>query len=169
MAKDILIFSFIGFDTREVRINGGTVINVNLKASSLELDEIVAIGYGTVKKRDLTGAVSSVKANEIVKMASPNAMQSVQGKVAGLDIMKASGESGSAINVNLRGNRSVNASNTPLFLVDGIEYGSTLDLNSSDIESIEILKDASSTAIYGTRGRQWGCDHYHQERVSKIG
>lgn len=150
--KDVLSFSFVGFETKEVKINGQKVINIQLKSGSLEIDEVVAIGYGFVKKRDLTGSVSSIKSSEIVKTASSNALQSMQGKIAGLDITKSSGESGSGINISLRGNRSVNASNTPLFLVDGIEYGSTLDINSSDIESIEILKDASSTAIYGTRG-----------------
>ncbi|MCK7533220.1 MAG: TonB-dependent receptor plug domain-containing protein [Marinilabiliales bacterium] len=110
------------------------------------------VGYGTVKKRDLTGSVSSVRSDEIVKTASSNALQSIQGKVAGLDVTRESGETGSEVNMTLRGVRSVNASNSPLFLVDGIEYGSTLDINPSDIASIEVLKDASSTAIYGTRG-----------------
>ncbi len=149
---DVLSFSFIGFETTEIKINGEKVINVQLKSSVLELDEVVAIGYGFVRKRDLTGAVSSIKSSEIVKTATNNALQSMQGKIAGLDITKSSGESGAGLDITLRGNRSVNASNTPLFLVDGVEYGSTLDINSSDIESIEILKDASSTAIYGTRG-----------------
>ena len=151
-ARDVLTFSFIGLETKEVNINGQTVINVQLTASTLEIDEVVAIGYGTVKKRDLTGSVSSVKADEIAKNSSSNAMQAMQARVPGLDVQQSSGESGSGVRMNLRGNRSITATNNPLILVDGVEYGSTLDINSSDIESMEVLKDASSTAIYGTKG-----------------
>ena len=152
MQKDVLQFSFIGFETKEIKISGAKVIDVQLKSSTLELDEVVAVGYGTVKKRDLTGSVSSVKSVEIEKTASSNAMQSLQARVPGLDIQQSSGESGAGINMTLRGNRSITATNKPLILVDGVEYGSTLDLNPSDIESMEVLKDASSSAIYGTKG-----------------
>ncbi len=148
----VLDFSFVGFVTEEYTVGNQSVIDVSLDEEFTSLDELVVIGYGTVKKRDLTGSVSSIKTTEITKNASSNALQSMQGRIAGLDITKASGETGSEINIDLRGNRSVNASNAPLFLVDGVAYGSTLDINASDIESIEVLKDASSTAIYGTRG-----------------
>ncbi|MFN2314021.1 MAG: SusC/RagA family TonB-linked outer membrane protein, partial [Bacteroidales bacterium] len=147
-----ILFSFIGLAPVTETIGNRTIINVIMQESTLDLDEIVVVGYGTVKKRDLTGSVASVRSDEIVKTASSNALQSIQGKVAGLDITRESGETGSDINMTLRGVRSINASNAPLFLVDGIEYGSTLDINPSDIASIEVLKDASSTAIYGTRG-----------------
>ncbi|MRR19291.1 TonB-dependent receptor [bacterium] len=147
-----LQFSFIGLAPVTETIGNRTTINVVMLESTLALDEVVVVGYGTVKKRDLTGSVSSVRSDEIVKTASSNALQSIQGKVAGLDVTRESGETGSEVNMTLRGVRSVNASNSPLFLVDGIEYGSTLDINPSDIASIEVLKDASSTAIYGTRG-----------------
>ncbi len=150
--KDILQFSFIGFDTKEIQISGESVINVKLASSTLQIDEVVAVGYGTVKKRDLTGSVSSVKSDEITKTTSSNAMQAMQARVPGLDIQQSNGQAGAGININLRGNRSISASNSPLILVDGIEYGSVLDVNPSDIESMEVLKDASSTAIYGTRG-----------------
>ena len=133
-------------------MGGQSTVNAVLQEEYIGLNELVVVGYGTVKKKDLTGSVSSIKSAEITKTATNNALQSMQGKIAGLDITKSSGESGSGINIVLRGNRSINASNTPLFLVDGIEYGSTLDINASDIQSIEVLKDASSTAIYGTRG-----------------
>jgi len=148
----VLTFSFIGYTTIEIPVAGKTSIDVRLVQEVKPLDEVVVIGYGTVRKKDLTGSVASLKSNEITKTSTNNPLQSMQGKVAGLDITKSSGESGSGIDISLRGNRSVNASNKPLFLVDGIEYGSTLDINASDIASIEILKDASSTAIYGTRG-----------------
>lgn len=148
----VLEFSFIGYAKLQLPVGSQTNIDVTLEEEYVGLNELVVVGYGTVKKKDLTGSVSSIKSAEITKTATNNALQSMQGKVAGLDIIKSSGESGSAIKIDLRGNRSINASNTPLFLVDGIEYGSTLDLNASDISSIEVLKDASSTAIYGTRG-----------------
>jgi len=148
----VLTFSFIGYASVDVPIAGKTTIDVRLVPQINPLDEVVVIGYGTVRKKDLTGSVASLKADEITKTATNNPLQSMQGKIAGLDITKSSGESGSGILINLRGTRSVNASNAPLFLVDGIEYGSTLDINASDIASMEILKDASSTAIYGTRG-----------------
>ena len=148
----VLEFSFVGFLTEQVSVGSESVIDMVLAEDVTTLDELVVIGYGTVKKRDLTGSVSSIKSSEITKTASNNALQSMQGKIAGLDITKVSGESGAGVDISLRGVRSVNASNAPLFLVDGIEYGSTLDINASDIESIEVLKDASSTAIYGTRG-----------------
>jgi TonB-linked SusC/RagA family outer membrane protein len=146
-----LIFSYIGMEKLEVTING-SVINATLKEASTNLDELVVIGYGTVKKRDLTGSISSVKSADIMKSSSSNAMQAMQGKVPGLDITQTDGEAGAGLNINLRGNRSISASNSPLILVDGVEYGSTIDINQSDIESMEVLKDASSTAIYGTRG-----------------
>jgi TonB-linked SusC/RagA family outer membrane protein len=150
--KGILSFSFVGYETKEIKINGEKVINVQLKTSTLEIEEVVAVGYGTIKKRDLTGSVSSVKAVEIEKTASSNAMQSMQARVPGLDIQQTSGQAGASIEIKLRGNRSISAANSPLILVDGVEYGSTIDINPSDIESMEVLKDASSTAIYGTRG-----------------
>jgi len=151
-ANAVLEFSFIGYTRQQIAVGSQSTINVTLAEEYIGLNELVVVGYGTVKKKDLTGSVASVKSSEITKTATNNALQSMQGKVAGLDVIKTSGESGSSVNIQLRGNRSVNASNAPLFLVDGIEYGSNLDINASDIASIEVLKDASSTAIYGTRG-----------------
>ncbi|MGB8490509.1 MAG: TonB-dependent receptor [Bacteroidales bacterium] len=151
-ASAVLEFSYIGYSSKQVTVGSQSVINVVLTEEYVGLNELVVVGYGTVRKRDLTGSVSSVKTTEITKTATNNALQSIQGKVAGLDVTKSSGESGSDVNITLRGNRSINASNAPLFLVDGIQYGSTIDLNASDIQSIDVLKDASSTAIYGTRG-----------------
>jgi len=147
-----LLISFVGFHSAEVAIAGRNVINVILIEETIDLDEVVAIGYGVVKKRDLTGAVSSVKADDISRTTVPNAMQAMQARVPGLDIQQSNGQAGAGISLNLRGNRSISASNSPLILVDGIANGSTLDINPSDIESMEVLKDASSTAIYGTRG-----------------
>lgn len=116
------------------------------------MDEVVVVGYGVQKKRDLSGAVSSVKSRDITAIPTTNALEALQGKVAGLDLTASSGKAGADLSFTIRGERSLKASNAPLILVDGIDYGTTLDINPSDIESIEVLKDASSTAIYGTRG-----------------
>lgn len=151
-ANATLVFSFVGYNTQEIAVAGQTSISPVLEEETVGLDDVVVVGYGVVKKRDLTGSVSSIKSDDIQKTASSNAMQAMQAKIPGLDIQQSSGESGSSVSMNLRGKRSINASNNPLILVDGVEYGSTLDINPSDIESMEVLKDASSTAIYGTRG-----------------
>lgn len=150
--KDVLHISFIGLDPQDISINGQRVINVQLKSGTLQIEEVVAVGYGVVKKKDLTGSVASVKADDIARTTSSNAMQAMQAQVPGLDIQQSNGQAGAGLSINLRGNRSISASNSPLILVDGIEYGSTLDINPSDIESMDVLKDASSTAIYGTKG-----------------
>ena len=149
---DVLVFSFLGYNTQSIVVAGSSVVNVSMVIDMQALEEVVVIGYGVVKRKDLTGSVSSLKASEITKLATNNPLQSLQGKIAGMDIIKTSGSAGSGMQINLRGNRSITASNSPMFLVDGIEYGSTLDINSSDIASVEVLKDASSTAIYGSRG-----------------
>ena len=144
--------SFLGYITQTIAVGNQANIKVTLKDDSQALDEVVVIGYGVVKKRDLTGSVASVKNEDIQKVASNNAMSAMQAKVPGLDIQQSSGEAGSGISMTLRGNRSISADNGPLILVDGVEYGSTVDIPASDIESMEVLKDASSTAIYGTKG-----------------
>lgn len=149
-AKTIEV-SYVGMKQQIVAISG-TTINVVLEDDSKGLDELIVIGYGVVRKRDLTGSVSSIKSSEIMKTSGSNPMQAMQAKVAGLDIRQNDGQSGSGLSITLRGNRSISASNSPLILVDGVEYGSTIDINSSDIESMEVLKDASSTAIYGSKG-----------------
>ena len=146
-----LVISYVGMVTSEIPISG-SVMNATLADDTQGLDELVVVGYGVVKKRDLTGSVTSIKSSEIMKNSSSNAMQSMQAKVPGLDIKQNDGQAGSGLTMTLRGNRSISASNSPLILVDGVEYGSTIDINNSDIESMEILKDASSTAIYGTKG-----------------
>lgn len=146
-----LDISYVGMTKKVVSITGAP-LTVVLESQALGLDELVVVGYGVVKKRDLTGSVSSVKSTDILKTSTSNAMQAMQARVPGLDIQQANGQAGAGLNIRLRGNRSISASNDPLIMVDGVEYGSTLDLNPSDIESMEVLKDASSTAIYGTRG-----------------
>lgn len=147
-----LVFSSVGYAAAQMVVGNLAQLNVTLQQADTKLDEVVVIGYGTVRRRDLTGAVGSIKAKDITAIPVSNALEVLQGKVAGLDITKSTGEAGAPVRINLRGNRSLTASNDPLILVDGIPYGATLDLNSTDIASIEVLKDASSTAIYGSRG-----------------
>lgn len=149
--SNTLEVSYIGYDPQTIAIGNNTFVNITMKPDSQALDEVVVIGYGTVKKRDLTGAVSSVKSADITMRPGPNPMEALQGKVAGLDITRESGQPGAEIKMQLRGNRSFTADGNPLFLIDGLP-GDYATLNPNDIESIEVLKDASSTAIYGSAG-----------------
>ena len=146
--KDVLI----GYLTQSIPVGKQTSFTITLKEDAQALDEVVVVGYGVQKKRDLSGAVSSVKSRDITAIPTTNALEALQGKVAGLDLTSSSGKAGAELSFTIRGERSLKASNKPLILVDGVDYGTTLDINPSDIESIEVLKDASSTAIYGTRG-----------------
>ena len=150
--KDVLIVSYIGYLTQSIPVGKQTSFTITLKEDAQALDEVVVVGYGVQKKRDLSGAVSSVKSRDITAIPTTNALEALQGKVAGLDLTSSSGKAGAELSFTIRGERSLKASNKPLILVDGVDYGTTLDINPSDIESIEVLKDASSTAIYGTRG-----------------
>ncbi|MBK0383646.1 TonB-dependent receptor [Pedobacter sp. SD-b] len=163
-----LIFSFIGYATQEVPLAGKTKLQISLKPITGGLDEVVVIGYGSVKKRDLTGAVSSVKAEDLVMSSGPEIGSMLKGKVAGLTIRQNSAQPGGGFDILVRGAGSVQASNQPLYVVDGFpitdiqqpalnsryQTGTQSPLNSfnpNDIESIEVLKDASATSIYGAR------------------
>ena len=147
----VLMFSFVGYDPQEVEIGDKTVINVELKAKSSTLEEVVVIGYGTVRKSDLTGAVGSIKAKELTKVTSLNAEQSLQGKVAGVQVTTTSGAPGATPSVRIRGVGTFNNS-SPIYVVDGVILDNISFLNTADIASMEVLKDASATAIYGSRG-----------------
>ncbi|MBE8721608.1 SusC/RagA family TonB-linked outer membrane protein [Sphingobacterium pedocola] len=150
-APGAILFSAVGFANSTVNVSRDTVITVILDGGDEVLDEVVVIGYGTVKRRDLTGAVSSVKAEEIAMAPVANPIEALQGRVAGLDIARTSGRSNSGSSILLRGNRSLTAGSEPLYIIDGIP-GNITNLNPNDIESVEVLKDASSTAIYGSAG-----------------
>ncbi|MFV0365884.1 MAG: TonB-dependent receptor [Mangrovibacterium sp.] len=147
----VLQFSFVGMKTVEQTVGTQHNITVNLSPENQSLEEVVAIGYGTMKKRDLTGAVSSVKSEDITANPAPNPMEALQGQVAGLDITRTSGQPGEDVNIQLRGNRSFTASGNPTFYIDGMP-GDYSTLNPNDIESIEVLKDASATAVFGSSG-----------------
>ena len=151
-ADATLEFSYVGMEKQSIKVGNRNVINVQMKEDNQTLEEVVVIGYGVQKKRDMTGSIASIKSKDITAIPTTNALEALQGKVAGLDLTNSSGQAGSTPNFTIRGERSLTASNAPLILVDGIDYGTSLDINPTDIESIEVLKDASSTAIYGTRG-----------------
>jgi len=146
-----LRFSYVGYDPQEVEIGDKTVINVALKVRRSSLEEVVVIGYGTVKKSDLTGAVSSVKSKDLVKITSINPEQNLQGKVAGVQVTSTTGAPGASPVVRIRGVGTFNNS-SPIYVVDGNILDNISFLNSGDIASMEVLKDASATAIYGSRG-----------------
>lgn len=144
--------SLIGYGTQIVTVTGSSPVEISMDKQSKSLDEVVVIGYGTVRKRDLTGAVTSIKSEEIKQVPAQNPLESIQGKVAGADITRSNGSASSGVNIRIRGNRSIGAANSPLFIVDGVQTSSIDDINPNSIESIEFLKDASSTAIYGWQG-----------------
>lgn len=167
-----LVYSFVGMNSQEVAVNGQSTINVTLSEDSQTLDEVVVVGYGTVKKKDATGAVAAIGTKDFNKGVISSPEQLMQGRVAGVAITQSNGEPGGGINVRIRGTSSVRAGNGPLFVVDGVPLsggnvtpgGSGAGLGSSsarnplnflnpdDIASLDILKDASATAIYGSRG-----------------
>ncbi|GGD54497.1 SusC/RagA family TonB-linked outer membrane protein [Emticicia aquatilis] len=160
-SKAVLVFSYVGYTPQEVNVGSQTQINVQLKSDSKTLSEVVVVGYGTAKKTDITGAVKSVRSEEFNKGIINSPEQLLQGKVAGVNVTSASGEPGSAQNISIRGPGGVRTGSTPLFVVDGLALdnsgtGGAMNpltfLNPQDIETIDVLKDASATAIYGARG-----------------
>ena len=149
-----LTFQYIGYEAKTEKVGARTKVDVKLEQSKQTIDEVVVIGYGTVKKTDLTGSVANVKMSDIKDVPVVSVDQALQGRIAGADIMATTGEPGATTSIRIRGTRSISASNEPLIIVDGVIDGihDLNDINSADIESISVLKDASSTAIYGARG-----------------
>ncbi|WGQ09942.1 TonB-dependent receptor [Pedobacter gandavensis] len=152
ISNPVLLLNYVGFQKQEVNVGTQSNLNIKMTPEQNDLNEVVVVGYGTVKKRDLTGSVVSIKGDEISKVPSANPLESIQGKVPGVDITRSSGAASSGVNINIRGTRSITAGNGPLIIVDGVQYSSIQDINPNDIASMDILKDASSTAIYGSRG-----------------
>jgi TonB-linked SusC/RagA family outer membrane protein len=150
----VLVFSSIGYATRKVTVHGHADLQVALDRFSKDLGDMVIIGYGTVKKSDLTGSVSTVSSDQVTQVKGiSNVAQALQGQAAGVQVNQGSGQPGEAMIIKIRGTNSINASNNPLYVVDGLPLDNlTAALNPNDIERIEVLKDASSTAIYGSRG-----------------
>ena len=150
-----LIFSFVGMKTQVVVARGKTTVNVKMEENAIGIEEVVAIGYGTVKKSDLTSAISSIKGEELKMRITTRLDEALQGQLSGVTVQQSSGIPGAAPRILVRGVGSINAGNNPLYVVDGfpLEDASVIaNINGSDIESIEVLKDAASAAIYGSRG-----------------
>lgn len=153
VSSDVLVFSYIGMETQEIKVNSRNVLNISLQSSTVMLDEVVAIGYGSTRRGDLTGSVTSVKSTDIIKVPTSDVTQSLAGRMAGVQVLQNEGEPGASISIRVRGGISITQSNEPLYIIDGFPNEEGLsNLDPSEIESVDILKDASATAIYGARG-----------------
>ncbi|MFN4145470.1 MAG: SusC/RagA family TonB-linked outer membrane protein [Runella sp.] len=152
--RSVLVFSFVGYESQEIVVGNRTSLDLTLAPDAQALNEVVVVGYGVQKKRDLTGAVATVSSKQIQQVPVTNVVQALQGRAAGVDVATADYGPGESASIRIRGNRSFTASNEPLYVVDGVPLagGNLNDFNPGDIESLEILKDASATAIYGSRG-----------------
>lgn len=149
-----LVFSYVGMETQEITIGTKTLINITMTSTQVGLDEVIVVGYGTQKKSDITGAVASVAKERLDMVSNTNVAQAIQGSVAGVTINNNSASaSGGDVSIIIRGRNSISANNTPLIVLDGTPYsGSLSDINPVDIAAMEVLKDASASAIYGSRG-----------------
>ncbi len=148
-----LIFSFVGYTPRNIPINGKDIIDVSLEPQTGTLNDVILIGYGTSRKKDLTGSIASISAKDVDQTPITRPDQMIQGRASGVQVIQTNSAPGGNISIRIRGTNSINSSNEPLFVVDGFPGAGDLNtINPSDIESIEILKDASATAIYGSRG-----------------
>jgi TonB-linked SusC/RagA family outer membrane protein len=146
-----LVFSFIGMKTTEIPVDGRTVINLQMEEELATLDELVVIGYGSVKKKDVTTSISTVSTRELEKKPITNVAQAIQGRAAGVSVIKPNGAPDAGMVVRVRGTTSLNGNNDPLYVVDGVPMTDISYLSANEIESMQILKDASSAAIYGSR------------------
>lgn len=153
---DVLVISFLGYKPQEVPVAGRTAVDVELQEDAELVEEVIVIGYGTMKKSDLTGSVASVKASDVTQVSAGSIDKLLQGRVAGLTVIDNSNDSPEgSVTMRVRGISSINGSNSPLVVVDGVpmgDAGNLTSVNPNIIESVEVLKDASATAIYGSRG-----------------
>jgi len=147
-----LVFSFVGMKTQEVPVSNKTNIDVVMSEENIGIEEVVAVGYGTIKKSDLTGSVSSLKSEEIQTGAQSSVDQFMQGRIPGVYVTQSSSDPGGGYSIRIRGTNSITAGNEPLYVIDGLPSDPENSINPGDVESIEVLKDASATAIYGARG-----------------
>ncbi|WP_303315296.1 TonB-dependent receptor [Flavivirga abyssicola] len=150
----VLVFTYLGFEAQEISTNGKTVLDVILSESRESLDEVVVVGYGSVNKRDLTTSIASVEAEDLENTATTNFDQALAGRVSGVQVTSVDGTPGAGLNIVIRGGNSITGDNSPLYVVDGIalEDFDPASISTNDIESFDVLKDASATAIYGSRG-----------------
>jgi TonB-linked SusC/RagA family outer membrane protein len=148
----VLVFSYVGFVTQEVAVGSNTNLKVVLADDDKTLTDVVVVGYGTKKKSDLTGSIASLSSDEIVKSRAPSAQEALQGRMPGVDVKRSSGKPGADMTIEIRGVNSIYGNTQPLYVVDGIPVANINDINPADIERMDVLKDASSTAIFGSRG-----------------
>ena len=148
---NVLTISYIGMQSQDVNVAGKTSVNVVLKEDATTLQDVVVVGYGTMKKTDLTGSISSVDTEKLNAKGAPSVLENLQGATPGVNITQSSGRAGGDFNIEIRGKSSINSETTPLYVVDGVMCSDIQWLNPQDIERIDVLKDASSTAIYGSR------------------
>ncbi|MBB1285740.1 TonB-dependent receptor [Flavisolibacter sp. BT320] len=152
-ANGTLVISSIGFPTKEIPVSGQATHNVTMTASTTDLEQVIVVGYGTQRREAVTGSVASIGGDRLREVPTSNVSQALQGRLAGVDIAQTSTRPGASMQIRIRGTRSLSADNNPLIVLDGIPFiGSLADLNPNDIKSIDVLKDASATAIYGSRG-----------------
>ena len=152
-ADGVLVISYIGYLSQEIPVGNQSAINVTLKEDTQTLDEVVVVGYGTMRKSDVTGSISTAKGEEMLKAQNFSALDNLRGKAAGVNIFSNSSQPGAyGSRVVIRGQATINASSDPLYVVDGVVMENFYLMNPNDIESMEVLKDASATAIYGARG-----------------
>jgi TonB-dependent starch-binding outer membrane protein SusC len=148
-----LVISAVDFVTQEIKVNNRTSFNVTLVSAEKSLGEVIVVGYGTQRKEAVTGSVASISGNKMREVPAPNISQALQGRLAGVEMSQTSTRPGATMQIRIRGARSLSADNNPLIVLDGIPFmGSLADINPNDIKSVEVLKDASATAIYGSRG-----------------
>jgi TonB-linked SusC/RagA family outer membrane protein len=147
----VLVISYIGYENQEISVGGQSVINVKLILAVRQIDQVVVVGYGTQRKRELTGSVSVVDAADIANRPIVNTAEALQGKAAGVQVTSVSGKPGAGLSIRIRGSSSISAGNEPLYVVDGIPMSDISSYSPNDIESISVLKDAASASIYGTR------------------
>lgn len=148
-----IVVSSVGYTTREITVGDNNTIDVQLSSATGDLDQVIVVGYGTQRKEAITGSVASIGGEKMREVPSPNISQALQGRMAGVDIAQTSTRPGATMQIRIRGTRSLSADNNPLIVLDGIPFiGSLADINPNDIKSIDVLKDASATAIYGSRG-----------------
>lgn len=152
-ATDVLEVSYVGMKSQQVHIKGRKKVDVTMQENAVSMNDVVVIGYGTVRRKDLTGSVSSVKGDELIKVPTSDITQALSGRIAGLQVNQSDGAPGSGVSIRVRGGISITQSNEPLYIVDGFPTEDGLSsLDPNEIESIDVLKDASATAIYGARG-----------------
>jgi TonB-linked SusC/RagA family outer membrane protein len=151
--KDVLVFTYVGFTEQELKLNSNSEYNIKLASDNRGLDEVVVVGYGTVKRKDLTGSVSSVTAKDLKDIPVNSSAEALTGRLAGVNITSSEGQPGADVTVRVRGGGSITQDNAPIYIVDGVQVENALAfITPQEIESVDVLKDAASTAIYGARG-----------------